>query len=472
MKWKISDILILILTLAVSINVLISVISLCKGYLEKKMEMSQLSCLLKMVVLFHFFVMPVLSGVILYKSVYVGKAYLESDDFPYWDIINKSSLSQETGYGNHWILLLLFFIWLLGFIYYGIYKYVQDGILLKKLKKCSTHYCSAQADDVIKALMPALGLKHSVALLSNEIVQSPFMIGVLKPKIFLPERSFTQTECELLLKHELIHCKNRDCLFRRLVFIMNSLYWFNPFFSRFAEYFIEVNEMACDQKVMDGQSPRARFLYAELILQMQERANGLMAVPFTGHTVNGLERRIENIMKKNKTGTKLSVAAISVVVAFFCPFTVSAASVGMANIQDWVVETFVVTKVEVEQEISNIPEIIEYGDSHDKIEYSLNLNARGASKIDVTVKGADSRYVSDTYLPSGSKVSFVLQSDNSTDHFSAGVEDSESKKTYVNSSDGWLEHTIRIEQSGNYTIFIEGTSSNSIHVVGSITIFN
>ncbi|MDE6054969.1 MAG: M56 family metallopeptidase [Lachnospiraceae bacterium] len=470
MKWKISDILILILTLAISINVLIVVISLCKGYLEKKMEMSQLSCLLKIVVLFHFFVMPVLSGVILYKSVYVGKAYLESDDFPYWDIINKSSLSQ-TRYGNHWILILLFSIWLLGFIY-AIYKYVQDGILLQKLKKCSTHHCSAQVDDVIKALMPALGLKHSVALLQNEIVQSPFMTGVLRPKIFLPERSFTQTECELLLKHELIHCKNRDCFFRRLVFILCALYWFNPFFSRFAEYFIEVNEMACDQKVLDGQPSGARSLYAELILQMQERASGLMAVSLTGHTVNGLERRIGNIMKKNKTGTKLSVAVISAVMVLFCPLTVSAASVGMANIQDWAVETFVVTRVEVEQEIPYMPEITEYDDSHDVIEYPLNLNARGASKIDVTVKGTDSRYASDAYLPSGSKVSFVLQSDSSSNRFSAGVEDSENKKTYVNSSDGWLEHTIRIEQSGNYTIFIEGTSSNSIHVVGSIIIFN
>lgn len=472
MKWKISDILILMLTLIISMNILFTFLFLAKRYLEKKMNMSWLSSLLKMVVLFHCFIMPLLSGMILYKSVYVGKAYLESDDFPYWNIINKSSFSLDTGYGNHWVLFLLFSIWFLGFLYYGICKYVQDSILLKKIEKCSVHCRSAQAADQMETLMMTLGLKRPVMLLSNEIIQSPFITGIYEPKIYLPEYSFTQAECELLLKHELIHCKNRDCFFRRLVFLLCALYWFNPFIYKFAEYFIEVNEMACDEKVLEGRSFQVYSLYAELILQMQERAGSSMAVSLTGHTVDGLERRIENIMRNKKMGMKWSVVMVSAVMALLCPITVSAASVGAANMQDWAVETFLETRVEVEPETPYMPEITEYNASNDIIEYALDINARGASKIDVTVKGTDSRYASDNYLSSGSKVVFALQSDDSSDSFNAGVEDSGRKKTYVTSSDGALIHTFQIEQSGTYTIFIEGTSSSSVHITGSVTIFN
>lgn len=171
-------------------------------------------------------------------------------------------------------------------------------------------------------------------------------------------------------------------------------------------------------------------------------------------------------------GMKWSVVMVSAVMALLCPITVSAASVGAANMQDWAVETFLETRVEVEQETPYMPEITEYNDSNDIIEYTLDINARGASKIDVTVKGTDSRYASDNYLSSGSKVVFALQSDDSSDSFNAGVEDSGRKKTYVTSSDGALIHTFQIEQSGTYTIFIEGTSSSSVHITGSVTIFN
>lgn len=182
--------------------------------------------------------------------------------------------------------------------------------------------------------------------------------------------------------------------------------------------------------------------------------------------------RIENIMRNKKMGMKWSVVMVSAVMALLCPITVSAASVGAANMQDWAVETFLETRVEVEPETPYMPEITEYNASNDIIEYALDINARGASKIDVTVKGTDSRYASDSYLPSESRVSFALQADNSSDSFRAGVEDYSGKKTYVSSSDGWLDHTIKIEQSGTYTIFIEGTSSSSVHITGSVTIFN
>lgn len=90
--------------------------------------------------------------------------------------------------------------------------------IIKKIEKCSVHCRSAQAADQMETLMMTLGLKRPVMLLSNDIIQSPFITGIYEPKIYLPEYSFTQAECELLLKHELIHCKNRDCFFADLYF--------------------------------------------------------------------------------------------------------------------------------------------------------------------------------------------------------------------------------------------------------------
>ncbi|MFQ9704431.1 MAG: hypothetical protein ACLR0U_25265 [Enterocloster clostridioformis] len=98
MSWKISDILALLVTLCVSLNILISVISLSGKHLERRMDMEHLSLFFKMVLVFSAFGMPVLAGVILYKFVFGERIYLVSDDLLYMDTIHKSSIS----YGTPW----------------------------------------------------------------------------------------------------------------------------------------------------------------------------------------------------------------------------------------------------------------------------------------------------------------------------------------------------------------------------------
>lgn len=194
MSWKISDILALLVTLFVSLNILISVISLSGKHLERRMDMGHLSLFLKIVVVFSAFGMPVLAGVILYKFVFGERIYLVSDDLLYMDTIHKSSISYGTPWGNHWISLLLFLAWFLGFIYYGIFKYANDRRILKKLEKCSKYTQDKLLVEIKREAMNELGLKGPVLLLSNEIIQSPFMTGIFEQKIFLPESNYTQEE--------------------------------------------------------------------------------------------------------------------------------------------------------------------------------------------------------------------------------------------------------------------------------------
>ena len=462
MGWKISDILALLVTLFVSLNILISVISLSGKHLERRMDMGHLSLFLKMVLVFSAFGMPVLAGVILYKFVFGERIYLVSDDLLYMDTIHKGSISYGTPWGNHWIALLLFLAWFLGFIYYGIFKYANDRRILKKLEKCSKYTQDKLLIETKREAMNELGLKGPVLLLSNEIIQSPFMTGIFEQKIFLPESNYTQEEWGLLLKHELVHCKNQDYFFRRLVFILCALHWFNPLIYRLSDYFVEVNEMACDEKVLNRQPIKRHTMYAELILQIQEKELGLTTVSLTGHTVNGLERRIRNIMKKTEKTKRISFAVLAL--------TVFAASWGMSNLQDLVVKKLWITEVEVQQESTELPEKTEFHYSEDVIEYPIQINPRGVTSIDITIDGKNVKYGDSLSLTSGNKVAFILQSDSSSDSFKAGLEDSKGKRIYVQTSNGWIDHTFSIEQSGSYKIFLEGTTSKSIHITGSITI--
>ena len=276
-------------------------------------------------------------------------------------------------------------------------------------------------------MLNELVFKGPVLLLSNEIIQSPFMTGIFEQKIFLPESNYTQEEWGLLLKHELVHCKNQDYFFRRLVFILCALHWFNPLIYRVSDYFVEVNEMACDEKVRIA-SHQIHTMYAELILQIQEKELGLTTVSLTGHTVNGLERRIRNIMKKTEKTKRISFAVLAMSMVLMCPLTVFAASWGMSNLQDLVVKKLWITEVEVQQESTELPEKTEFHYSEDVIEYPIQINPRGVTSIDITIDGKNVKYGDSLSLTSGNKVAFILQSDSSSDSFEAGLEDSKGRE--------------------------------------------
>ena len=175
-------------------------------------------------------------------------------------------------------------------------------------------------------------------------------------------------------------------------------------------------------------------------------------------------------MKKTEKTKRVSFTVLVMSMVLMCPLTVFAASWGMSNLQDLVVKKLWITEVEVQQESTELSEKTEFHYSEDVIEYPIQIKPRGVTPIDITIDGKNVKYGDSLSLTSGNKVAFILQSDSSSDSFKAGLEDSKGKRIYVQTSNGWIDHTFSIEQSGSYKIFLEGTMSKSIHITGSITI--
>lgn len=102
-----SDIFILVITTVIVRNLLIKLIMSVQKLLEKRLSMRQLSALLKTVTVYNFLVTSVIVAVILYKSTFCGKIFVEGEDFSYFYIIGKETVSTSTLWGNHWILYIL-----------------------------------------------------------------------------------------------------------------------------------------------------------------------------------------------------------------------------------------------------------------------------------------------------------------------------------------------------------------------------
>lgn len=106
----------------------------------------------------------------------------------------------------------------------------------------------------------------------SSMIHSPLMIGFFKPLIILPERSYTQTELEVILKHENTHRKRHDTWYKLLLVIVNAVHWFNPVIYVMIRRAVRDLEYSCDDIVIRGTDTEYRKEYAMAILKsMKER---------------------------------------------------------------------------------------------------------------------------------------------------------------------------------------------------------
>lgn len=144
-----------------------------------------------------------------------------------------------------------------------------------------------------------------------EGISSPFVAGVLHPRIYLP-CGLGENEKTYILLHEQTHIRRGDPLFRVLAYVALTLHWFNPFV--WAAFFLSGRdmEMSCDEQVMRKLGDQIRCDYSDSLLAM---AQGKRAVGFTplafGEGDTG--KRIKNVLNYKKTTLQVVVIGVLVV---------------------------------------------------------------------------------------------------------------------------------------------------------------
>jgi len=102
--------------------------------------------------------------------------------------------------------------------------------------------------------------------------KTPFVIGVLKPVIILPAEMLDadQGTISVCIRHELMHIKNRDLIYRLLALAAVCVHWFNPICHIIRKELIIVSEICCDHEVLRTIQKSQRKLYYHALLSMTE----------------------------------------------------------------------------------------------------------------------------------------------------------------------------------------------------------
>ena len=147
-------------------------------------------------------------------------------------------------------------------------------------------------------------------------IDSPFVMGLLKPVIYMPD-GLADDEMKYLLLHEKTHIKRRDTVFKAIGLITVALHWFNPLVWLAYKLFVQDMEMSCDEEVISELGANVKADYSMSLVSFASRNHQpkYIVVPVTfSKAVFGrkeVKMRIKNILSYN--GTSKLIATLSLI---------------------------------------------------------------------------------------------------------------------------------------------------------------
>ena len=151
----------------------------------------------------------------------------------------------------------------------------------------------------------------------SDCIRSPFILGLIRPKIYIPFGLDPDT-LKYVLEHERYHIKRRDYLTKPFAFLLLTIHWFNPLCWLAFHLMGKDMEMSCDETVIGREGNHIKA-YSTTLLSFAVKPRFPAPSPLAfGET--SVKSRIQNVLrwKKPKTWVTLLAALLCILVVVAC----------------------------------------------------------------------------------------------------------------------------------------------------------
>lgn len=216
---------------------------------------------------------------------YLGDRYFEGVTVP-------------TNNGNN-VMTILTIVWIIGILLLATYTIISYQRLNRKVDT-AVHY----KDNIFQ----------------SENVSSPFVLGIINPRIYLPF-SMNEQDMEHVVAHEQAHIRRKDHWWKPLGFLLLTIHWFNPLMWLAYVLLCRDIELACDEKVIKGLSNEQRADYTQALVACSVNRRMIAACPLAFGEV-GVKERVKSVMNYKKPAFWVIIlAVIACVIVAVCFLT-------------------------------------------------------------------------------------------------------------------------------------------------------
>lgn len=248
-------------------------------------------------------------------------------DVPVNDYIGDHYFEGVTVPANHGfqVVTALTIVWLVGIASMLIYTAVSYILLSRKVAT-------------------AVLLRNNIY--QSENVDSPFVLGIIQPKIYLPFRMDSHN-LEYVIAHEQSHICRRDHWWKPFGFVLLALHWFNPLMWLGYVLLCRDIELACDEKVIREMDNEAKADYTQALVACSINRRSIAACPLAFGEV-GVKERVKSVMNYKKPAFWIIIASVVTCIAVAVCFLTNPKDITSGVLTNIHSHTYVVEEVTYE----------------------------------------------------------------------------------------------------------------------------
>lgn len=141
-------------------------------------------------------------------------------------------------------------------------------------------------------------VRYKDNIFQSENVKSPFVLGIIKPRIYLPFNMNGQ-DLEHVVAHEQAHIHRKDHWWKPFGFLLLTIHWFNPLVWLAYVLLCRDIELACDEKVIKELGNEQRADYTQALVACSVNRRMIAACPLAFGEV-GVKDRVTSVMNYKK----------------------------------------------------------------------------------------------------------------------------------------------------------------------------
>ena len=181
------------------------------------------------------------------------------------------------------------YIWIFGMIALALYTAISYWRLCRKVDTA---------------------VRYKDNIFQSENVSFPFVLGIIKPRIYLPFKMNGQ-DLEHVVAHEHAHIRRKDHWWKPFGFLLLTIHWFNPLMWMAYVLLCRDIELACDEKVIKELGNEQRGDYTQALVACSINRRMIAACPLAFGEVS-VKERVKSVMNYKKPA--FWVIIISVIV--------------------------------------------------------------------------------------------------------------------------------------------------------------
>ena len=161
---------------------------------------------------------------------------------------------------------ILCIVWILGVFYQSLKEIYRYNRFNQYLKHWLVDVDIQNLKKIVTEQSHEFNLKKNVEVKVCKGIDSPFVLGIRHIVLVLPFKMLEMEGLPYIIRHEIVHVKRKDNVFKFFIRILRILNWYNPFFKKIEKYISLYCEISCDQIVVKDKGKEYKKTYGNLLL--------------------------------------------------------------------------------------------------------------------------------------------------------------------------------------------------------------